>query len=449
LFDLDSLESMQVKNMEIKQEGEGVTSADLSLMKKILRTKLITSKNDVQVVRKDPRSPLYSAKTFEELRLPADLLKGLYDMGFSAPSKIQETVLPLLLSNPPNNLIAQSQSGTGKTAAFLLASLARVKLEDKFPQVLILSPTYELAIQTAEVARRMAKHTPITFRHVVRGEDKPPSRLNEHVIIGTPGKMVDWALRFRIFDPRRIKVFVLDEADVMIDTQGHRNQSIRLQKALSDECQLLLFSATYDDEVISFAEMIVTNAVVIKLRREDESLENIMQYYVECRSEDDKYKALANIFGTISIGQTFIFVHTKRSAAFLKEKLEKDGHAVGLITGDLTVEERTKVLQRFRDGDERVLISTNLMARGIDVDQVTVVVNYDLPVNVGTRDIDYETYLHRIGRTGRFGKNGLAINFVDGTRTMDWIRKLADHFGRPINKLDATDIDEIEKIATE
>lgn len=435
--------------MEIKPEGENVTSADLSLMKKILRTKLISSKNDVEIVRKDPKNPLHSAKSFESLRLPDGLLKGLYDMGFSAPSKVQETALPLLLSNPPTNLIAQSQSGTGKTAAFLLASLARVDVTQDYPQVLILSPTYELAIQTAVVARQMAKHTKITFRHVVRGEDKPPGKLTEHVIIGTPGKMVDWGLRFRIFDPRRIRVFVLDEADVMIDTQGHRNQSIRLQKSLSNDCQMMLFSATYDNEVISFAEMIVTNAAVIRLRREEESLENIMQYYVMCKNEDEKYKALANIFGTLSIGQMFIFCHTKRSAAFLKEKLCKDGHSVGLITGDLTVEERTQVLQRFRDGNDRVLISTNLMARGIDVEQVTVVINYDLPVNVATQDIDYETYLHRIGRTGRFGKSGLAINLVDGARTMEWIRKLTDHFKRPILKLDATDVDEIEKIATD
>lgn len=438
-----------MKNLELKPEGEDVTSADLSLMKKLLRSKLVDSKNAVEVIRKDPRSPLFSAKTFEELRLPTDLLNGLYGMGFQAPSKIQETVLPLLLASPPTNMIAQSQSGTGKTAAFVLASLCRVEVDKPYPQVLILAPTYELALQTAEVAKKMAKHTQIRFRNVVRGEDKPPGQLTEHVIIGTPGKMVDWALRFRNFDSRKIKVFVLDEADVMIDTQGHRNQSIKLQKSLSSACQLLLFSATYDEEVMNFAEMIVPNAVVIKLKREDESLENIMQYYVQCGNEDEKYSALANIFGTISIGQTFIFCHTKRSAGYLKEKLQKDGHAVGLITGDLTVEERTSVLERFRNGDERVLISTNLMARGIDVDQVTVVVNYDLPVHVTTKDIDFETYLHRIGRTGRFGKTGLAINLVDGARTLNMIRMLEEHFGRKIEKLDATKVEEIEKIATD
>ncbi|RWS08589.1 DEAD-box helicase Dbp80-like isoform X1 [Dinothrombium tinctorium] len=446
--------SRDVSNINLQSNGDSteneessVTAADISLMKKILRTRLIQSRNDVEVTRSDPKSPLYSVKTFEELRLPEELLKGLYEMGFQAPSKIQETALPVLLANPPSNLIAQSQSGTGKTAAFVLASICRVDTNLNYPQALILSPTYELAMQTGEVAQQMAKYLPsLKFMFAVRGIDNPGT-IDKHIIFGTPGKVMDWALRYRCFDIKKIKVFVLDEADVMIDTQGHRNQSIRIHKALPNDCQMMLFSATYDQPVMDFAEMIVSNPVIIRLKREEESLENINQYYVECANDSEKYRALANIFGTISMGQAFIFCHTKKSASWLAEKLNKDGHAVGLISGDLTVEQRTEVLRRFRDGQERVLISTNLMARGIDVDQVTVVINYDLPINVVTRDIDCETYLHRIGRTGRFGKLGLAINLVDGPKTMAMIRKLESHFGRKIYRLDATDVDEIEKIS--
>lgn len=294
----------------------------------------------------------------------------------------------------------------------------------------------------------MAKYkTDLRFAYAVRGSQlERGDRLTDHVIIGTPGKVMDWALKYKFFDPAQIKVFVLDEADVMIDTQGHRNQSIRIQRSLSSSCQMMLFSATYEREVMDFAEMIVPNPVIIRLKREEESLENINQYYVECHSEQKKYQALANIFGTISMGQAFIFCHTKKSAAWLADKLKKDGHAVGLISGDLTVEERTDVISRFRDGSERVLISTNLMARGIDVDQVTVVINYDLPLNMDTKDVDYETYLHRIGRTGRFGKYGLAINFVDSQRTLQMVRSLETHFGKCIKKLDVEDIEEIEKI---
>lgn len=176
-----------MKNVEI--DAEEASKADLSYMKKLLRSQLIESKNNVEIIRKDPNSPLYSVKTFEELRLPDELLKGLYALGYQKPSKIQETVLPLLISNPPQNLIAQSQSGTGKTAAFLLAALKRVNIKLNNPQVLILSPTLELALQIADVAKQMARFTEITFRHVIKGEVRPPGPVEEHVIIGTPGKM--------------------------------------------------------------------------------------------------------------------------------------------------------------------------------------------------------------------------------------------------------------------
>lgn len=188
----------------------------------------------------------------------------------------------------------------------------------------------------------------------------------------------------------------------MIDTQGLGQQSNKLKNGLRENVQMMLFSATYNDQVMNFADLLIPNAVKIKLEREKESLENISQYYVQCNTENEKYLSLANIFGALAIGQTFIFCHTKHSAVFLKEKLEKDGHKIGLITGDLTVEERTNILKRFKEGDERVLITTNLMARGIDIEQVTLVINYDLPINMETKDIDFETYLHRIGRTGNF-----------------------------------------------
>lgn len=302
-----------------------------------------------------------------------------------------------------------------------------------------------------EVAKQMAKHKPsLTFRFVIRGVDLARNeKITEHVILGTPGKVMDAALRYRNFDTKKVKVFVLDEADVMIDTQGHRAQSLKIQRALSPDCQIMFFSATYDENVMEFAEMIVSNPLVLRLKREEESLENIDQFYIECNNDFDKYKALANLFGTLTIGQVFIFCQTKKSAAWLANQLTKDGHSVGLITGDLTVEERTQIIKRFREGVERVLIATNLMARGIDIEQVTVVINYDLPVDVTTKDIDFETYLHRIGRTGRFGKAGLAFNMVDSPRALDMIRKLEQHYGRKIEKLDASDLEKLEELNKE
>uniref|UniRef100_A0A646QG28 RNA helicase n=1 Tax=Hemiscolopendra marginata TaxID=943146 RepID=A0A646QG28_9MYRI len=443
----DSLEKKPEINEEENEEQE-VPAAESSLIRKILRSTLVQSTHDIEIQRKDPNSPLYSVKSFEELHLRPNLLKGVYAMGFNSPSKIQETALPTLLADPPQNMIAQSQSGTGKTAAFVLAMLSRVDSSKPYPQVLCLSPTYELALQTGNVAKQMAQFCPdIKIRYAVRGEEVPRGeKLKEHIIIGTPGKVLDWTIKFKFFDIKLVRVFVLDEADVMIATQGHQDQSIRIHKNLDKDCQMMLFSATYDSQVMNFAEAIIHYPVIIRLRREEESLENIKQFYVVCKNMEEKYTALDNIYGVISIGQAMIFCHTRKTAQWLVEKMVKQGHAVALLSGDLTVEQRIAVLDRFRKGTEKVLITTNVCARGIDVEQVTVVVNFDIPTDAKMTP-DFETYLHRIGRTGRFGKAGIAINMVDGPKSRALLKQIEDHFGREILKLDAEDVDEIEKIA--
>ncbi|KAF5303090.1 hypothetical protein FQR65_LT08421 [Abscondita terminalis] len=435
--------------IEINNEpaSEHFSPAEVSLLQKIIRKGLVESKNNIEVQRQDPNSPLYSVKTFEALHLKPNLLKGIYEMGFNAPSKIQETALPTLLANPPQNLIAQSQSGTGKTAAFVLAMLSRVDPELRYPQVLCLSPTYELAVQTGEVAAHMSKFCPeIEIKYAVRGEEMPRGvKVNEHIIIGTPGKVLDWGVKYCSFDLSRINVFVLDEADVMIAQQGHQDQCIRIHKKLNEKCQMMFFSATYDQEVMEFAEVIVPKPIIIRLKREEESLDNIQQYYVRCANKQEKYSAVTNIYGTVGVGQAIIFCHTRKTASWLTEKMTKDGHAVALLTGDLTVEQRIAVLDRFRSGQEKVLITTNVLSRGIDVEQVTIVVNFDLPVDVHGK-ADCETYLHRIGRTGRFGKRGIAINLIDSVETMNICQTIEKHFNRKIKYLNAEDSDEIEKI---
>ncbi|XP_058813226.1 DEAD-box helicase Dbp80-like [Topomyia yanbarensis] len=431
------------------EDAEAFNPADASLLMKIIRKGLVESKLDLEVQRKDPSSPLYSVKTFEALHLKPELLQGVYAMGFNAPSKIQETALPTLLADPPQNMIAQSQSGTGKTAAFVLAMLSRVDPLKNYPQVICLSPTYELAIQTGEVAAKMAKFCPeIKLRYAVRGEEiAKGAKLTDHIIIGTPGKLMDWGIKFRAFDLKKIAVFVLDEADVMIATQGHQDQCIRIHKQLSSSCQMMFFSATYEREVMEFAEYIVPNPIVIRLAREQESLDNIKQYYVKCRNQDEKYQAISNIYGVITVGQAIIFCHTRKTAGWLSGKMSQDGHSVAVLSGDLTVEQRLAVLDRFRAGLEKVLITTNVLSRGIDVEQVTIVVNFDLPMDQQGR-ADCETYLHRIGRTGRFGKNGIAINLVDSDRSMMICRSIEKHFQKKIQLLDAENSDEIEKIGS-
>ncbi|CAL8110430.1 unnamed protein product [Orchesella dallaii] len=431
---------------EIKTEDKDLPASEKSLLQKLLRTKLVQSSKQLEIIQKDPTSPLFSATSFEDLPLRPELKKGVYAMGFNAPSRIQESALPILLSEPPQNLIAQSQSGTGKTAAFVLAMLSRVNPALNYPQVLCLSPTYELAIQTGKVVEQMGKFCPeIKVRFAIRQESVPQgTKLTEHIIIGTPGKVTDWAFRTRCFDLGKIAVFCLDEADVMIATQGYHDQSIKIHRSLKN-CQTMLFSATYDIDVMRFAEKLIPDATVMRLKREEESLDNIKQYYIECNSPEDKYQAIATIYGFITVGGAMIFCQTRRTATWLATKLVKDGHSVALLHGELDVSQRIDVLNRFRGSHEKILITTNVMARGIDVEQVTLVVNYDLPTDMN-HQADCETYLHRIGRTGRFGKMGIAINLVDGPKTMVVLSRIRDHFGKPIHKLNIDDVTELEQL---
>ncbi|KFW08834.1 ATP-dependent RNA helicase DDX25, partial [Eurypyga helias] len=235
-----------------------------------------------------------------------ELLQGVYMTGFNRPSRIQGTALPIMLAYPPQNLIAQSQSGTGKTAAFALAMLSRVNPAEKYPQSLCLAPTYELALQIGQVidsARRWDGTAPLA---VLQG-----ARLEQQIVIGTPGTMLDWCFKRRVIDLQKITLFVLDEADIMIDTQCLSYQSIRVQRALPKGCQMLLFSATFKETVRAFATQIVSNAIVIKLREEELTLSTIRQYYFLCWDREEKYQALCNVYGSITIGQAIIFCQVR------------------------------------------------------------------------------------------------------------------------------------------
>ncbi|XP_039508916.1 ATP-dependent RNA helicase DDX19A isoform X2 [Pimephales promelas] len=440
--------SPHVDDADKPEEEEKEDKATQSLLNKLIRSNVVNNTNQVEVLQRDPNSPLYSVKTFEELRLKPQLLKGVYEMGFNRPSKIQENALPMMLAEPPQNLIAQSQSGTGKTAAFVLAMLSHVDPGLKWPQCLCISPTYELALQTGKVIAQMGKFYPeVKLAYAVRGHKMERGvKIKEQIVIGTPGTVLDWCVKLKLIDPKKIKVFVLDEADVMIATQGHQDQSIRIQRMLSKGCQMLLFSATFEDSVWKFAERVVPDPNIIKLKREEETLDTIKQYYVLCNCKEDKFNALCNIYGAITIAQAMVFCHTRKMANWLSAQLSKEGHQVALLSGEMVVEQRAAVIERFRHGKEKVLITTNCCARGIDVEQVSVVINFDLPLDKDGNP-DNETYLHRIGRTGRFGKRGLAVNMVDSQRSMEILKTYERHFNKKILRLDTDDLDEIEKIA--
>ncbi|KAL2295871.1 hypothetical protein Nmel_017396 [Mimus melanotis] len=428
-------------------------------MNKFIHTSLVESQQHVEILQRDPSSPLFSIKTFEELPLKKELLQGVYMMGFNRPSKIQEQALPVMLAYPPQNLIAQSQSGTGKTAAFVLAMLSRASASEKYPQCLCLAPTYELALQIGQVVRTIGKFcTDVKVNYAVRGNqgitEQPGSEqakgkhrelhawrqpntfcslavlkgmvLEEQIIIGTPGTTLDWCFKQRILDLTKISLFVLDEADIMIDMQGLSCQSIRIHRSLPKSCQVLLFSATYKEPVRAFAERIIPDPIVIKLREEELTLSNIRQYFMVCQSLDEQYRALCNLYGSFIIGQVMIFCQTRRLADWLAGKMSQEGHQVAILTAELTVVQRASIIQRFREGKEKVLIATNVCARGIDVQQVTTVVNFGLPMDLDGEP-DFETYLHRIGRAGRFGHRGIAFSVVQRD-TVQLVHKIEQYF---------------------
>lgn len=368
-------------------------------------------------------------------------------MGFRKPSKIQERALPLLLANPPQNLIGQSQSGTGKTAAFVLNMLSRIDLDKKAPQALVLAPTRELAKQIAGVANVMG--TFLREKGLEISEAVPQAigergkTLSGQIIVGTPGTTQDMIKR-RQLDVRSVKVLTLDEADNMLDLQGMGDQCNRVRALLPKNIQVVLFSATFPDQVLQFASRFAPNANQITLEVEKLTVKGIKQMYLDCPSDQEKYNALVKFYGLMTIASSIIFCDRRDTAAEIERRMTAEGHKVALLSGALEGAQRDEVFSRFRSGEAKVLITTNVLARGIDVQTVTMVINYDIPVDVH-RQPDYETYLHRIGRTGRFGRTGAALSFVHDKRSWSNLMKICEHFGVEPMKLETEDWDEVER----
>ncbi|KAF1823445.1 P-loop containing nucleoside triphosphate hydrolase protein [Dissoconium aciculare CBS 342.82] len=398
-------------------------------------------------LQEDPNNPLYSAKTFEDLHLRDEIQRGLNAMGFVKPSKIQERALPLLLKDPAQNLIGQSQSGTGKTAAFVLNILSRVDLSSPKPQAIVLGPTRELAKQIAGVARVMGvflEEKGLKIFEAVRDTSTPTKPAEGQVVIGTPGTVVDM-LRKNLIDKRNIKVLTLDEADNMLDMQGMGDQCKRVKNILLPNTQIVLFSATFPPQVLEFANIFAPKANSITLEVDKLTVKGIKQMYLDCQNDEEKYSALVKFYGLMTIASSIIFVKRRDTAAIIEKRMTEEGHTVASLTGALEGEARDKVFARFRSGEAKVLITTNVLARGIDVQTVTMVINYDIPECVdGTPD--YETYLHRIGRTGRFGKTGAALSFVHDRKSWQALMAICKHFGVEPTKLDTSDWDDVEKL---
>ncbi|GFP81574.1 eukaryotic initiation factor 4a-3 [Phtheirospermum japonicum] len=365
--------------------------------------------------------------SFDEMGIKEDLLRGIYNHGFEKPSAIQQrAVLPIISGR---DVIAQAQSGTGKTSMIALAVCQIVDTKSSEVQALILSPTRELATQTEQQIRAIGDYINIHAHACIGGksvgEDIRKLEHGVHVVSGTPGRVCDMIKR-RTLRTRSIKILILDESDEML-SRGFKDQIYDVYRYLPPELQVVLVSATLPNEILEITSKFMTDPVRILVKRDELTLEGIKQFFVAVEKEEWKFDTLCDLYDTLTITQAVIFCNTKRKVEWLTAKMRDSNFTVSSMHGDMPQKERDAIMKEFRDGQTRVLITTDVWARGLDVQQVSLVINYDLPNN-------RELYIHRIGRSGRFGRKGVAINFVKS----DDIKILRD-----IEQYYSTQIDEM------
>ena len=367
-------------------------------------------------------------ENFDQMGLPENLLRGIYSYGFERPSAIQQKAIKPIVNGV--DVLAQAQSGTGKTGTFCIGSMAQVDVSVKAPQVLVLTPTRELAQQIETVARGLSQNMGLSvycavggteLHHDLRALDK-----GVHFIIGTPGRIYDLMSRKALngggpaLARTNIRVLILDEADQMLEDKFHEQVMCILDKGFPASTQVALFSATMPTQVVEVADRLLRNPVKILIPPEEVTLEGIKQYIVELPKEEWKIEALLDIYSQLNINQAMIYCNKRQRVEWLAEKLQSQGFPISYIHGEMEVGERKRRMASFRSGEVRVLISTDLLARGIDVQQVSLVINYELPTNK-------ENYIHRIGRSGRFGRKGVAINLI-GPDEKAMVSEIESHY---------------------
>ncbi|KAF8913756.1 DEAD-domain-containing protein [Gymnopilus junonius] len=371
--------------------------------------------------------------TFDELGLKEPILRGIYAYNFEKPSAIQQrAILPITQGR---DVIAQAQSGTGKTATFSISILQSIDVTVRETQALVLSPTRELATQIQSVILALGDYMNVQCHACIGGtsigEDIRKLEYGQHVVSGTPGRVFDM-IRRRSLRTRNIKMLVLDEADELLN-KGFKDQIYDVYRYLPPATQVVLLSATLPYDVLEMTTKFMTDPIRILVKRDELTLEGIKQFFVAVEKEDWKFDTLCDLYDTLTITQAVIFCNTRRKVDWLTEKMRASNFTVSSMHGEMAQKERDAIMAEFRGGTSRVLITTDVWARGIDVQQVSLVINYDLPAN-------RENYIHRIGRSGRFGRKGVAINFV----TVDDVRILRD-----IEQFYSTQIDEMPVNAAE
>jgi translation initiation factor 4A len=346
-----------------------------------------------------------SFETFDLMGLNDNLLRGIYAYGFEKPSVIQQKgIVPFVRGL---DVIQQAQSGTGKTATFCTGVLQNLDFSHQKCQALLLAPTRELAQQIEKVMSALGDYLGVKCHACVGGtsviKDAKVLKGGVHAVIGTPGRIHDM-LRRRALVSTYVCMFVLDEADEML-SHGFKDQIYDIYKLLPVKLQVGLFSATLSPEALDITRKFMNEPVHILVAKDELTLAGIKQFYVDVEREEWKLQTLTDLYENLTITQSVIFANSRRKVDWLSEKMRSKDFTVSSTHGEMNQNTRDIIMREFRSGSSRVLITTDLLARGIDVQQVSLVINYDLPTQP-------ENYLHRIGRSGRFGRKGVAINFI-------------------------------------
>lgn len=375
-------------------------------------------------------------KSFEDMSLKDDILRAIYAVGYETPSDIQKTAIPAIMKG--KDVIAQAYSGTGKTAAFGISALQITDENIPHPQVLILTTTKELAQQHEKTIKGLGSTLPIKIGCFIGGtrlqNDIEVIKDGVQIIIGTSGRIFDLFNR-KIINPTHLKLFILDEADKLLSENKYENYNNKrpvednkksegpdsqeiirdiITKYLNEKSQIILFSATYTPQIINLADNFMNNPVKILLEEDRQTLDGIKQYAINI-DEDRKDDLLLSLYSNVSVGTSVTFFNSVRKTEAFARKLKAKDYPCHIIHGQMSLEEREYILTRFRSGEIRILLATDVIGRGIDIQQLSMVINIDVPNNK-------EDYLHRIGRSGRFGRKGTAINFISNNDT----RKIAD-----------------------
>lgn len=364
--------------------------------------------------------------SFDELGLKPDLLRGIYSYGFEKPSAIQQRAIPVMTTN--KDVFAQAQSGTGKTATFTISMLQNIDHTAPETQALILAPTRELASQIFDVVRALGSGMEGLLTDLQIGGQNTIVRGQPHVVVGTPGRVYDNICRGKL-TTSSLKMIILDEADEIL-SRGFQEQMHQIFKEVPSTAQVALFTATNSRELDDLLNHtgILRDPEMILVKNDELTLEGIKQFYIELGRDDSaKYATLCDLYKMISVTQSIVYCNSRRRVEQLARAMRAENYTVTEMTSDLTQQERDRVMREFREGRVRVLISTDILARGIDVQQVSLVINFDMPTQK-------ETYIHRIGRSGRFGRKGVAINFVI---SQDDLKGITEFYGTVITPLPA------------